>query len=71
MRESEQVKTFVFDGRLICEPGQFVMAWLPGHDEKPMSIANDDPLALSIAAVGPWSRAAHELRAGCHMWLRG
>jgi len=71
VRENEQVKTFVFEGRMICEPGHFVMVWLPGFDEKPMSIANDDPLALSIAAVGPWSREAHKLKEGDYMWLRG
>ena len=47
------------------------MVWLPGLSEKPMSIANDDPFALSIAAVGPWSRAAHRLKAGGYMWVRG
>jgi dihydroorotate dehydrogenase electron transfer subunit len=71
VRENEQVKTFVFEGRMICEPGQFVMAWLPGLGERPMSLANDDPVALSIAAVGPWSRAAHKLKAGDCMWVRG
>jgi len=71
VQENSQVKTFVFEGRFIAEPGQFVMAWLPGMDEKPMSIANDAPFALSIAAVGPWSRAAHKLKAGGSMWVRG
>ncbi len=71
VEENELVRTFVFDRRIIAEPGQFVMAWLPGKDEKPISIANDYPFALSIAAVGPWSRAAHRLKPGKHMWVRG
>jgi dihydroorotate dehydrogenase electron transfer subunit len=71
VQENEQVKTFVFEGRMIASPGQFVMAWLPGVDEKPMSIANDDPFALSIAKVGRWSEAAHRLKVGNYMWMRG
>ncbi|VVC04672.1 Sulfhydrogenase 1 subunit gamma [Candidatus Burarchaeum australiense] len=71
VKENEQVKTFIFEGRMIAEPGQFVMVWLPGVGERPMSIACDDPFALSIAAVGPWSRAAHKLKAGDSMWVRG
>lgn len=71
VQENAQVKTFVFEHRMIAEPGQFVMAWLPGMDEKPMSVANDNPFALSIAAVGPWSNAAHKLKAGDCMWVRG
>ena len=71
VKETDQVRTFVFDRRIIAEPGQFMMVWLPGVGEKPISIASDDPFALSIAAVGPWSEAAHRLKAGDSMWVRG
>ena len=32
--ENEATKTFVLDGSLEANPGQFVMVWLPGNDEK-------------------------------------
>ncbi len=69
--ENARTKTFVLDGRLEAAPGQFVMAWLPGVDEKPFSLAQADPVTLTVAAVGPFSRALHSLAVGDRLWLRG
>ena len=55
--ENYRTRTFVFKEDLPCQPGQFVMAWLPRVDEKPFSIAGEKPLALTIVAVGPFSEA--------------
>ena len=53
-RETPFVQTFVFPVSLSARPGQFVMVWLPGVDEVPMSVANDDGKKLQITffAVG-------------------
>jgi dihydroorotate dehydrogenase electron transfer subunit len=69
--ENTQIRTFVFDLRLEAEPGQFVMAWLPGLDEKPFSLVCADPVTLTICRVGPFSRAVHRLHPGDRLWLRG
>ncbi len=69
--ENERTRTLVCDRPLPAEPGQFVMLWLPGVDERPFSIAGADPLSLTVAAVGPFSRALHELKAGDRVWVRG
>lgn len=69
--ESHDTRTLVFREHLPVQPGQFVMAWLPGVDEKPFSIASSEPLALTVAAVGPFSRALHELSVGDRVWVRG
>jgi dihydroorotate dehydrogenase electron transfer subunit len=69
--ENYQIRTFVLDLRLEAEPGQFVMAWLPGLDEKPFSLVCADPVTLTICRVGPFSRAVHGLRSGDRLWLRG
>ncbi|MFZ2358620.1 MAG: dihydroorotate dehydrogenase electron transfer subunit [Anaerolineae bacterium] len=69
--EHDRTKTFVLDGRLDAAPGQFVMAWLPGVDEKPFSLAHAEPVTLTVAAVGPFSRALHSLAVGDRIWLRG
>ncbi len=69
--ESAKVRTFVFDLHLEAEPGQFVMAWLPGLDEKPFSLVGADPVTLTIARVGPFSEAVHTLSTGDRLWLRG
>jgi dihydroorotate dehydrogenase electron transfer subunit len=69
--ENATTKTFVLDGSLSAEPGQFVMAWLPGLEDKPFSLANANPISLTVAAVGPFSRALHQLRVGDALWVRG
>ncbi len=69
--ENAATKTFVLDGALEATPGQFVMVWLPGLEDKPFSLANAAPLTLTIAAVGPFSRALHQLNVGDYLWLRG
>jgi dihydroorotate dehydrogenase electron transfer subunit len=69
--ENTRTKTLVLDARLEATPGQFVMLWLPGLEEKPFSLANDDPVMLTVARVGPFTRALHELRVGDQLWLRG
>src|SRR5687768_1781680 len=71
VRESRSVATFVFDDAVEAEPGQFVMAWLPGIDEKPLSIAWGDPLTLTVAAVGPFSNALHACKPGSRVGWRG
>lgn len=40
--ENPSVKTFYFKHPLNSKPGQFVMLWIPGLDQKPFSIAYDD-----------------------------
>jgi dihydroorotate dehydrogenase electron transfer subunit len=69
--ENDYTKTFVLDGALPACPGQFVMAWRPGLEDKPFSLAEADPITLTVAAVGPFSRALHQLRRGDWLWLRG
>lgn len=70
--ENARTNTYVLDGALHgAVPGQFVMAWLPGIDERPFSLADADPVRLTIAAVGPFSREIGRLRVGKRLWLRG
>ncbi len=71
IEESAQVRTFVLDCSLEAEPGQFLMAWLPGLDEKPFSLARSAPVTMTIARVGPFSQTIHTLRPGDRLWIRG
>jgi dihydroorotate dehydrogenase electron transfer subunit len=73
IQENDLVKTFVLDHSVGAKPGQFVMAWIPQVDEKPISVAMDDgkELHLTIAAVGPFSNASHELKEGDFLGVRG
>jgi dihydroorotate dehydrogenase electron transfer subunit len=70
--ENKTTRTLVFDAPLEdVQPGQYVMAWLPGIGEKPFSISGDVPLALTVADVGPVSRALARLKVGERVWVRG
>jgi dihydroorotate dehydrogenase electron transfer subunit len=69
--ENSFTKTLTLAGTLAAVPGQFVMAWLPDLEEKPFSLAGADPIRLTVAAVGPFSRKLHDLQVGDRLWLRG
>jgi dihydroorotate dehydrogenase electron transfer subunit len=69
--ENARTKTFVFNLRWQSDPGQFLMAWLPRFDEKPFSLVDDDPVTISVAAVGPFTQLLHRLDVGDRVWLRG
>ncbi|HEC35572.1 MAG TPA: dihydroorotate dehydrogenase electron transfer subunit [Anaerolineae bacterium] len=70
--ENRRVRTLTLDMELPeAEPGQFVMLWLPGVDEKPISIAFPAPLTLTVARVGPFSTALHQVREGHQVGVRG
>ncbi|MCP4247064.1 MAG: hypothetical protein GY778_08435, partial [bacterium] len=47
--ENPTVRTFILDGEMEAHPGQFVMAWLPGLDEKPFSLSGASPIAVTAA----------------------
>ncbi len=70
--ETRTIRTFVLDAELEdAQPGQFVMLWLPGIDEKPLAVADPAPLTLTVARVGPFSTALHGLQVGDQVGWRG
>jgi dihydroorotate dehydrogenase electron transfer subunit len=72
-QETEMVRTFTFDGSLGARPGQFLMVWLPGVDEIPMSVAYDDGAITRITffAVGDTTKQLAEKKVGDLVGLRG
>jgi len=72
VQENDKTTTLWLDGDLTeATPGQYVMAWLPDVGEKPFSLHSAAPLALTICAVGPVSRAITALKPGDTLWIRG
>ena len=70
--ENSYTKTFVLDDTIPdAMPGQFIMLWIPGLDEKPFAIVAREPLTITVAAVGPFSRALHALDVGASVGWRG
>ncbi|MSR68050.1 dihydroorotate dehydrogenase electron transfer subunit [Candidatus Peribacteria bacterium] len=72
-RETEMVQTFTFNVSLGAKPGQFVMVWIPGVDELPMSIASDNGKQLKVTffAVGDATRVLAGMKKGDLVGLRG
>jgi len=70
--ENAHTCSLVLNGSLPdAVPGQFVMAWLPGIDERPFSLSDNDPIRITVADVGPFSHALNQLQCGERLWLRG
>lgn len=70
-KENVQVSLLTLDISIPAEPGQFVMAWIPGEDEKPMSVAGASPLQLAIANVGKASGRLAGMKEGEYIFVRG
>ena len=62
--------TIELDLYLEAQPGQIVMAWLPGVDEKPFSLVDDEPVTLTIVRVGPFTERMQQLQLGQPLYLR-
>lgn len=71
--ETEMVRTFTFNVSLGARPGQFIMVWIPGVDEIPMSVAYDDGTKIQVTffAVGDATRALAKFSVGDLVGLRG
>lgn len=70
-KENYRVTTLEIDAELEAMPGQFLMVWMPGVGERPMSIGNDRPLMISVADVGKVSHAICSLKEGDLISYRG
>jgi len=73
VQENPSVKTLYFDYNLGAKPGQFVMLWLPGAGERPMSISycTRERFGVSVADVGGFSSAVMKAREGDVAGFRG
>jgi len=72
-KENSNVKSFYFNHALNSHPGQFVMIWVPGFGEKPMSIARDfgSKFQLAIADAGSVTKAICCTEIGQYVGIRG
>ncbi|MEX1297433.1 MAG: dihydroorotate dehydrogenase electron transfer subunit [Desulfotignum sp.] len=65
--------TLFFDFTVDYHPGQFIMLWIPGVDEKPYSLSYHSPtrFGITIEAKGIFSRRAVDLSPGDLVGIRG
>jgi dihydroorotate dehydrogenase electron transfer subunit len=70
--ETPSTVTLRFQYAPAASPGQFVMIWVPGDDELPMSLSyTGDPKGVTIKAMGSTSRASLSLPVGTLVGIRG
>jgi dihydroorotate dehydrogenase electron transfer subunit len=75
-REARGVFSIWLEGRIgetPCEPGQFIMVWLPGLGEKPYAVSymDADSFAFTVKQRGPVSSKLAEIRPGEFLGVRG
>src|SRR3989338_5010190 len=71
--EARNVKSFFFRHSLECKPGQFIMVWLPGIDEKPMAVSysGKNEFAFTAQAIGKFTNELMKLKKGDKVGIRG
>lgn len=76
VQECSNIRSFYFkdDTSLAARPGQFVMVWLPGVGEFPMSISlisNAKSASIGVKAIGVGTKVLYECKPGDKLGIRG
>lgn len=70
--ENSCIRTFFLSGGFEdYKPGQFVMVWIPGMDEKPFVFSYVKPYAITAEMKGPFTEKLFSLRPGDVLGIRG
>lgn len=70
--ETPTIKTFFFQDEMVVIGGQFVMVWVPGVDEIPMSVSySGTRKGITVAKVGEATSKLHEFSVGAKLGIRG
>ncbi len=75
-REAVDISTLYFKDELVqtAQPGQYIMVWVPGEDEVPMSISNIEHNGLSsitVRKVGATTEILDSITPGTRLGIRG
>lgn len=73
IEECNGTKSFIFRHRIDYDPGQFIMVWLPGIDEKPFAISylSDDSFGITVLERGKFTKIVHNMNPGQQLGVRG
>jgi dihydroorotate dehydrogenase electron transfer subunit len=73
LRETGEHHTLFFDFDAEATPGQFLMVWIPGVDEKPISLSkiSKGELAITVQCKGNWSKRVCGFGEGTKLGVRG
>lgn len=73
IRHSKSYVSFRLPVPMVAQPGQFVMLWLPGAEEKPFTLSDchNGMVEITVRAVGPFTNKLMGVRAGDRLGIRG
>jgi len=71
VNENYKTKTFFFNESIDINPGQFIMLWIPGVDEKPFTLSYKNPAALTAELKGNFTKELFKLKQGDNLFYRG
>jgi len=73
VKEGKGQTSFFFRQKIECRPGQFIMVWLPGVDEKPMAVSyhSKNEFAFTSQAIGKFTNALEKIKKGDKLGVRG
>jgi|TARA_Y100000310_G_scaffold93932_1_gene91544 dihydroorotate dehydrogenase electron transfer subunit len=73
VKEAKNTKSFFFRHSLDSKPGQFIMVWLPGVDEKPMAVSyiSKNEFAFTSQVIGKFTHALDSLKKRDKLGIRG
>ena len=70
--EAVSCKTMRFIGTLHADPGQFVMIWIPGKDEFPMSVSyTGEAFGVTYKIIGEGTQSLSTMKPGERVGIRG
>lgn len=72
VRENPYVKTLFLERKIEAGPGQFVMVWIPGLDEKPFSLSyTGRETGITVEKKGKFTERLFGMEEGDYVGLRG
>jgi dihydroorotate dehydrogenase electron transfer subunit len=72
VNDSYDTKTLEFQWDEKASPGQFIMVWVPGMEEIPMSLSKVNRIkSITVKKIGKDTQKLHELGLGDPMRIRG
>lgn len=72
VKEGKGITTLRFGHSIDARPGQFLMVWIPGVDEIPMSVSYMGEIGgITVKEIGEATRALSNMKEGDHLGIRG
>lgn len=73
IKETPKAVSIILEGKINYKPGQFIMLWLPGVDEKPFVVSHQstDEFRITIEEKGTFTKKISKIKLGTKVGIRG